>query len=145
MKSSTEDGKMILLHDGVVRMNHGCRRQRGASFWQFLIVACVGGFFVLVGLRVAPLYFNELKVATAVKDVARRSDPSTSLADIRTALNRHWDIDDIEQIEPKDIRLSRGTGQGAVLSWDYDAQARLFSNVYIVINFTGSRALGERH
>ncbi|TAM11246.1 MAG: DUF4845 domain-containing protein [Nevskiaceae bacterium] len=120
------------------------RRQRGASFWQLLVVVLVGGFFVLVALKIVPLYLNELKVATAVKEVAQEATQEASLTTIRNALGRHWDIDDIDQIQPKDILLVRDGDRGAALSWDYDAQVHLFSNIYVVINFTGSHPLGGR-
>lgn len=118
--------------------------ERGATFWQLLVIAVVVGFFVLVGLKVVPLYLNELKVATAVKQVAQEPglSASASLPAIRRALSRHWDIDDIDHVTPNDIVVARdGTG-GTTLSWNYDARAHLFYNVFVVINFTGLRVMG---
>jgi hypothetical protein len=57
--------------------------------------------------------------------------------DVRRDIERRWDIDYISQLEPKDIKVGN-TDQGLAISYDYEARAHLFYNVYIVIHFADS-------
>lgn len=119
--------------------------QRGASLWQLIVVIAVAGFFVLVALKVIPLYLNELKVATAVREVAQTAglNADASVHAIRRSLGRHWEIDNIEDIRPDDIDIIRNDDGGTTLAWDYEARVRLFYNVSVVIHFKGSKLMRD--
>lgn len=120
--------------------------QQGIALWQFIVVVLVAGFFALVTIKTVPLYLNELKVNTAVTEVAQKSGLSaqSDASAIRHSLQRHWDIDDIHDITPRDIGIQRSHGEGTQLSWDYDAKVHLFYNISIVIHFAGSRPMSAR-
>ncbi|HEX7381321.1 MAG TPA: DUF4845 domain-containing protein [Nevskiaceae bacterium] len=120
-------------------------REAGLSFWQFLVMLVVIGFVALMLIKTVPLYLNEMKVNAAVDDVAQngRLGHDASVYSIRRALQDHWDIDDIDTLTPADVGVSRDTGDGRTLSWDYEARTNLFMNVYLVIHFTGSKAMRD--
>lgn len=118
-------------------------RQRGASLWSTLFVIAVIAFVALVTVKVVPIYLNQMKVATAVREVAQdpHISPSADPQVIYDSLQRHWDIDDIEDIKPKDIAITRDDNGQQTLSYDYEARRHLFYNIYIVVHFEGERAL----
>ena len=117
--------------------------QAGMSFWQLSIVIAVVIFFGVVGMKMLPLYLNDLKVQKAVKSVAQNPQMSkASPHEIRKALQKHWDIEDITRVKVAEIKLLR-TKQGTkVLSYDYEAIQPIFYNVSVLINFAGEEALG---
>ncbi len=113
------------------------RQQRGLGFWGLLFVLAVGGFAALVLIKCVPIYINEMAVTRAVHDVASKntaSDGEVDVAAIRDSLQRRWDIDYINRIEPKDIKVVRDE-HGLKLSYDYEAREHLFYNIFIVIHF----------
>lgn len=122
------------------------RLQRGVALWQFVVIVFVAGFFALIVIKTVPLYLNELKVNTAVTEVAQKSglNGQADASAIRHSLSRHWEIDNIHDIKPRDIGIHRNGKVGTHLSWDYKARVHLFYNISIVIHFTGSKLMMAR-
>lgn len=111
-------------------------RQKGLGWFGLLIVFGLIGFFSVVTMKTLPLYLNEMKIKRAVQRVA--SEPelknSESQDPIRKALLKWWIVEDINRVDWKDVKIKR-TDQGRFLSYDYRAEERLFSNVYVSIHF----------
>lgn len=112
------------------------RYQKGMSFlglvFMFLVISVVGTIF----MKMYPLYLNEMKLKRAITETARNPDVTTSAAALRNALNRWWDVDDIEFVTPADISINNaGKGRGRSLSYDYYARADVFSNISVIVHF----------
>jgi hypothetical protein len=111
--------------------------QRGLGLWSGLFVFGTIAFVVLCVIKVGPLFLNEAQVRKAVHDVASQQGSSGGEVDvlaIRTALQKRWDIDYLNQIEPKDIKVIR-TAQGLFLSYNYNAVVPLFGNISVIAHF----------
>lgn len=111
------------------------KHQRGLGWFGLLLVLGTIGITAIVVVKCLPLYLNQMKLAKAVHQIA--DDPDLANSDpaaLRNRMQRHWDIDDIILIEPKDIKVKR-TDQGRFLSYDYEARTNLFYNIYLVIHF----------
>lgn len=109
-------------------------RQKGflKLFFMFGSIA----FVAIVVMKLFPLYMNELKVERVVKTQA--SEGTIDPVQVRSGLQRRWDIDDITIITPKDILIERGENGGGALKYDYEARTHLFYNVDLVLHFEGS-------
>lgn len=111
------------------------RAQRGMGLWSMLFVFLVIGFVALVTIKCVPIYLNQLEVQTAVKDVAADSTNSTaSPFEIRRALQRRFDIDDISHLKVKDIKVQRADNTREI-SYDYSVTVPLFANISLVMQF----------
>lgn len=113
------------------------KSQLGLGLWSGLYLLCSLGFIVMCGIKVGPLYMNEMQVHSAVSDVAAKASVvagNVDVAEIRSSLQRRWDIDYISQLDPKDIKVIRTTG-GLFLSYDYDAEVPLFANIIVIARF----------
>lgn len=116
-------------------MQTSLKRQRGMGWFGLLLIVAAIAFVAIVVIKVGPLYLNHMTVARVVKNVA--DDPEMANANvqqIRIALQRRWDIDYIDQIEARDIKVKRGAA-GRMLSYDYEARVSLFYNIYVVVHF----------
>jgi hypothetical protein len=110
-------------------------RQRGLGWFGLLFVFGTLAFVAICVIKIGPLYLNQFTVAAAVKGVA--DDPELANAEpavIRDRLRARWDVDYIDQLDYKDIKLKR-TDRGRVLSYDYEARVNLFYNIYVAIQF----------
>lgn len=111
--------------------------QLGLSLWSGLYLFGSIAFIALCGIKIGPLYLNEFTVNRAVRDVAAQASvvgSDVDVAAVRSALQKRWDIDYIDQIEPRDIKVVRTAG-GLFLSYDYDAEVPLFANIIVVARF----------
>lgn len=109
--------------------------QRGLGWFGMLFLLGVIAFIAIIVVKCLPIYLNQMKVASSVNKVA--TDPGNGRAEVgelRNDLQRYWDIEDINYLEPRDIKVKR-TQNGRFLSYEYEAREHLFYNVSIVMEF----------
>lgn len=122
-------------------MQSSLKRQRGMGWFGMLLVFGAIAFVAVVAIKVGPLYLNHMTVVRVVKNVADDAEMGgANVQQIRAALQRRWDIDYIEQIEAKDIKVKRSS-RGRMLSYDYEARVSLFYNIYVVVHFQGDHLM----
>ena len=113
-------------------------RQQGMTLIGMVIVAFIGGVFVLAALRLIPIYLEYMKVDAAM--VAMKADldgSNAGPAQIRTSLERRFDIDDVKTIGPRDVLIER-TPNGYMVRADYEGRAPFIANVFFVVDFDKS-------
>lgn len=111
------------------------KHQRGLGWFGLTFVFGTIAFFAIIAIKVGPLYLNHFNVVKIVKGVADNADyANASPQEIRTTLERRWDIDYVNQLDDKDVKIKRGP-KGRMLSYDYEARVNLFYNVFVVIHF----------
>lgn len=110
--------------------------QRGMTIWGLMVVVAMVAFLALLVMRSVPVYLNQMKVANAVEKVA--GDPENAgagTAALRRSLQRYWDIERIAHLNPRDIRVLRGTGGEPLIQYDYEARVSLIHNIDLVFYF----------
>ncbi len=114
------------------------KRQRGVTFigWLFLLVPiAILGY---VALRLVPIYLNYMRVARSVEQTAQevKSDDASasSLAMIRSSLEKHFDIESIDFPTVKDVAIRRD-GASWVIEAKFQDSAPLFYNISLVVDF----------
>lgn len=110
-------------------------RQRGMTAIGILCVLALVGIIGFAGLKLTPIYLNYMKVARALDATAQESkgdnpDPVT----LRRTLEKHWQIDDITGIEPKDVEINKNE-DGVSLHAVYDDSTTFLANVSLVAHF----------
>lgn len=117
-------------------------KQRGMGWFGLMITVGAIGFVALVAMKCWPLVLNEMKLARAVKAVAQDSAVAGSEGGekVRGALQKWWNVEDIEFLEPGDVKVKNTPG-GRVLAYDYWAQVNLISNIYVSFHFTKEEPL----
>lgn len=120
------------------------KQQAGMSMWQLIVVIALIAFFATVGIKSVPIYLNQMKVTKAVKSVAGESGSDKySPVQVRKALQKHWDIDDVKRISVAEVKIVRLKGGQKVLSYTYEAKERLFYNVSMVFEFAEQIPMGK--
>ena len=110
-------------------------RQLGVTAigWLFLLTPLA--MVIYAGIRLAPVYLNYMKVAKAMDQAG--SDLKTggvNPTSIKTAIDKHFEIDMVEYPTIKDIKVTRDGGSWVVES-SYDDDAPLFANVSLHVTF----------
>ena len=101
--------------------------------WLFLLTPLA--VVVYAGIRLAPVYLNYMKVAKAMDQAG--SDLKTggvNPTSIKTAIDKHFEIDMVEYPTTKDMKITRDGGSWVVES-NYDDDAPLFANVSLHVTF----------
>jgi hypothetical protein len=103
--------------------------------WLFMIIpfAIVG----YAGIRLIPIYLNYMRVSQSVSQTIQQfkgGDDPAGATSFRNALDRHFEIEDIEHPTSKEIDVHREEGHWVVIV-DYEDQAPLFGNISILVVF----------
>jgi hypothetical protein len=111
-------------------------RQRGVTFigWLFLLIplAIVG----YSGIRLAPVYFNYMKVSRSLDQIAAeaKGEDTATGEQLRQAVNKRFDVEEIEYPDSRNAVIKRD-GSGWSIEMKYDDDAPLFSNVSLHVEF----------
>jgi Domain of unknown function (DUF4845) len=109
-------------------------REKGVTAigWVFLLtpLAILG----YAAIRLTPVYLNYMKVTRAMEQAASDNRGASDAQQIRTAIDRHFEIDMVEFPTVKDISIKRD-GTGWLLEAAYDDEVPLFANVSLHVSF----------
>ena len=111
--------------------------QKGVSLGALLVVCVVVILCALVGLKVAPAYIEYGQIKKTVANLAQGGDAKGSVAEIRKAFDRNALINDISTISGQDLDITKEGGE-VVVGFAYSKKVPLFSNLSLLIEFTGS-------
>jgi hypothetical protein len=89
-------------------------------------------------MRLTPVYLNYMKIARTMDQVAGDSKGETpDPAALRVALDRHWAIEDITVVAPKDIEIVKDE-DGVSLHVAFDDTVPFLGNVSLIAHFEKS-------
>jgi hypothetical protein len=118
-------------------------KQTGVTLIGWIILLTPMAICGYIGIRLAPVYLNYMKVARtleSVKNEFKDSDAGTMQA-VRVAVEKNLNIESVDYPDIKDIKITH-EGKSWVISASYDDQAPLFSNISILVAFDKSVTLG---
>jgi hypothetical protein len=111
------------------------RRQQGMTFIGLLTILVLVGVILYAGIRLTPVYLNYLKISRAMTATAGEfKGESGDLTSLRNILSRHWEIDDPEIVEVKDIEITKDD-TGIIMHVAYDHTVPYVANVSLSVHF----------
>jgi hypothetical protein len=111
-------------------------KQLGVTALGWLILLTPFAIVGYAGVRLAPLYLNYMKVTRAMEQAGGELKASGrgTAASIKTAIDKHFEIDMVEYPTTKDLKITRDGAMWTV-EMNYDDEAPLFSNVSVHVTF----------
>lgn len=110
-------------------------RQRGMTTIGLVLVLAMVAFFVLIGLKLYPVYYDSFKVGAALDslktDPALAGKTSTEIVD---RLMKRLDIDNVDHVEKSDVTVEK-LGKGLLVTVEYEARKNIVGNVDVVVSF----------
>jgi Domain of unknown function (DUF4845) len=118
-------------------------KQTGVTFIGWIILLTPMALCGYVGIRLAPVYLNYMKVARTLESVKTefKGSEAGSQQAIRTSVEKNLNIESVDYPDIKDIKITRD-GKSWVINASYDDQAPLFSNIFILVTFDKTVTLG---
>ena len=117
-------------------------RQLGVTFigWLFLLTPLA--VVIYAGIRLAPVYLNYMKVVKAMEGtVGELKAGGVSPQSIRTAIDKHFEIDMVEYPTTKDMKITKD-GASWIVESQYDDDAPLFANLSLHVTFDKKVKIG---
>jgi hypothetical protein len=118
-------------------------KQTGVTFIGWIILLTPMALCGYVGIRLAPVYLNYMKVARTLESVKTefKGTDAGSQQVLRTAIEKNLNIESVDYPDVKDIKITRD-GKSWAINASYDDQAPLFSNIFILVTFDKTVTLG---
>ncbi|HEY5790616.1 MAG TPA: DUF4845 domain-containing protein [Gammaproteobacteria bacterium] len=116
-------------------MNNLYRRQRGMTFLGWLIVLGILGFFVLLALKLTPVYLEYMRVAGQMDSLVEEPNiGSMAPVEIKKLLLRRFSIDDVTNVKPDQIKIERNSEQ-VTINVAYQVQTPMVGNIDALVKF----------
>ncbi len=115
-----------------MKMRH---RQSGMSILGMLFIGIMVGFFVMVGLRMSPSYFEYLTIKDAVTKTATEYDADKkTLRQLRTRVTNLFITNQVYGYDPDDVKIYRKDGK-TYIDANYEARIHVVGRIDAVMNF----------
>lgn len=118
--------------------------QRGMTLLSFLVMMAVAIVLGTLALRLLPAYLNHYKIKSSLE--ALQSQPewaSRSREDIIGSLQKHWEVDSVDDVTARDISITR-EGHNTRVRVVYDVTRPFLRNIDLVIHFDEAIEAAER-
>jgi hypothetical protein len=116
-------------------------KQRGVSFPVVFLIGVVLALGAVGAMKVWPAYSGFLTAKKAIVAIAAGEGRTGSVNDIRRAFDRRSSIDNITEVTPGELEITKDGGE-VVVSFAYAKKIPLFANVSLLIDFAASTAPG---
>ncbi|MEN8177792.1 MAG: DUF4845 domain-containing protein [Pseudomonadota bacterium] len=114
------------------------KRQRGLTMISWLVVLIVIGFFIMVGLRVGPVYMEHYSVKNILQ--ALEEEPFISrkpIGEIRNMLIKRFNINNIRNLNRDQIKIRRSGGV-TTIELNYEQRRPIAGNMDVIMTFNES-------
>lgn len=112
------------------------RLQRGLSMPLLVLIICIGGFFIMVGFKIIPLYAENRYIISALNSLA--ADPEglhrMTTNEIRTQLRRFYTINNIRSEGAQNIEIDKQSAR-TLVSINYETRVPLILNIDLILSF----------
>ena len=112
------------------------KRQEGMTAIGLVLILAILAFFVLIILRLFPIYMEHFSVTTHLNQLASDNDTKNKTnAQIMDTLNKRFRIDDIKRVKPENIFIERNQGGSITIAIEYEVRTPAIGNVDMVVSF----------
>ncbi len=117
------------------QFNSSLRRQRGMSYWGWMLVVAVFGFILTCVSKMGPAYIDAYYVDEGLKKLAENPNlRDMSRGDIKKELDRFFLINNVRGEPTNAVQVIRGA-DSVLVSVDYELRQPLIHNIDVVMKF----------
>ncbi len=125
-------------------MNALPERQQGLTFISLVFILGLIAFFVLLGLKIGPIYLDHSKVVSALAEIEKTPDiEQQSEYEIRESLRKRFDINYVYDVTPKNITITK-YGNYLKVAIKYEVVKKIAGNLSILVEFNDVIEVGQK-
>jgi hypothetical protein len=114
------------------------KKQRGATVVGMLLIAGLVGSGLILAAKLVPAYIEFMSVKKILNSMGTSGDLKTmSPKEIQDSFFKRADVDDIKNVKPEDLIVSR-EGNQSVVTVEYSVKVPVVANVSAYMDFTAS-------
>lgn len=114
------------------------KKQHGMTMISWLVILAVIGFFIMIGLRIGPVYMEHYTIKNILESI--QNEPLISrkpVGEIRMMLLKRLDINNIRDLNREHIKIRRAGGV-TTIEIDYEKRRPIAGNLDVIMMFNES-------
>ena len=125
-------------------MNASPTSQQGLTFISLVFILGFIASFVLLGLKIGPIYLNHSKVVSALADIKKTTDiEAQTEGEIRNSLSKRFDINYVDDVTQDDITITRH-GNYLKVAIEYEVVRKIVGNLSVLVEFNDNIEVGNK-
>jgi hypothetical protein len=126
------------------RMPISPKRQQGLTFISLVFILGLIAFFVLLGLKIGPIYLDHSKVASALAEIEKTAQiEDQSEAQIRNSLSKRFNINYVSDVTQDDITITKH-GNYLKVVIEYEVVRKIAGNLSVLVEFNDVIEVGQK-
>lgn len=114
----------------------GIKRQKGITAGGWLLILSLVGFFVLLGLRLFPIYSNHFKIQGIVESLMEEDDLyRMQKKDLLRIINKRLNINFAEGFKPEHLSITLTKSGSKEIRVKYEDRRPILGNLDVVAKF----------
>ena len=125
-------------------MNVSPKRQQGLTFISLVFILGLIAFFVLLGLKIGPIYLDHSKVVNALAEIEKTPNiEEMTEAEIRDSLNKRFNINYVYDVTQDDITITKYQDYLRV-AIEYEVVKKIAGNLSVLVEFNDFIEVGQK-
>lgn len=125
-------------------MNVLPKRQQGLTFISLVFILGLIAFFVLLGLKIGPIYLDHSKVVSALAEIEKTPDiEQQSEAQIRDSLSKRFNMNYVNDVTQDDITVTKH-GNYLKMAIEYEVVRKIAGNLSVLVEFNDVIEAGKQ-
>jgi len=125
-------------------MNVSPKRQQGLTFISLVFILGLIAFFVLLGLKIGPIYLDHSKVVSALAEIEKTTHiEEQSEAQIRDGLSKRFNINYVYDVTQDDISITKH-GNYLKVAIEYEVVRKIAGNLSVLVEFNDVIEVGQQ-
>lgn len=125
-------------------MNVSPKRQQGLTFISLVFVLGLIAFFVLLGLKIGPIYLDHSKVVSALEEIKKSSDiEEQSEAEIRDSLRKRFNMNYVNDVTQDEIKITKYQDYLRV-GIEYEVVKEIAGNLSVLVEFDDAIEVSQK-
>ena len=119
------------------------KKQQGLTFISLVFILGLIAFFVILSLKIGPIYLNHSKVVSTLAELKKTTDiEGQSEAEIRDSLSKRFNINYVDDVTQKDITITRHENYLKVVI-AYEVITNIVGNLSVLVEFNDEMEIGK--
>lgn len=125
-------------------MNASLKRQQGLTFISLIFTLGLLAFFVLLILKIGPIYLDHSKVVNALAALEKTTDVETKTeSEIRGILDKRFNMNYVTDVTRNDIKITQ-SGNYLKVVIAYEVIKPIFGNLSVLVEFNNEIEVGQQ-
>jgi len=119
------------------------QRQQGLTLLSIAFILALIAFFVLLILKIAPIYIDHSKVVNALAALEKTTDVQTkSEQEVRQSLEKRLNMNYVYDVTQDDIKVTK-RGNYLKVQAEYETVVKIFGNLSVLAEFNDIIEVGQ--